>query len=233
MIKILAIDDDLDFHEILKIKLSQVDFELTITSTEIEFENKFNEQKYDLILLDLSIGDNPLKGLEILSKIRQVRNNDTPVIVLTNTNTKKTVSSALELGANDYVNKPVDGKLLVIKIKQLVGGNQAFAKEIALGTTPGKPTAITLSAKLRLVSISEIGFIVEGNAFIAKGSRVKLKSERIKEIFGTESIDVYSTGFNSEVSGVYLTSFEIDPDLKETINKVRMWIKTNLAKVSV
>jgi DNA-binding response OmpR family regulator len=232
MIKILAVDDDLDFHEILKVKLNSKEMELTLTSTETEFEAKFSESKYDLILLDLSIDDNPLKGLEILSKIRQEKNSDIPVIVLTNTSTKKTVSSALELGANDYVNKPVDGKLLNLKIKELVGGNQAFAKEIALGKVPGKAITITLSSKLKLVSISELGFVVEGSAYIAKGSRIKLKSERIREIFGTESIDVYSNGFNSEVSGVYLTTFEIDPDLKETINKVKMWIKANSVKAN-
>lgn len=232
MIRILAVDDDLDFQEILKIKLNSKDIELTLTSTEAEFEAKFSEGKYDLILLDLSFDDNPLKGLEILSKIRQEKNNDVPIIVLSNTSTKKTVSSALELGANDYVNKPVDGKLLNIKIKDLVGGNQAFAKELELGKVPGKAITITVSSKLKLVSISELGFVVEGSAYIAKGSRIKLRSERIKEIFGTDSIDVYSNGFNSEISGVYQTTFEIDPDLKETINKVRMWIKTNAVKVN-
>ena len=51
--------------------------------------------------------------------------------------------------------------------------------------------------------------------------------EAIKEIFGSDVIEVYSTGFNSEKSGVFVTTFEIDPDLKELVNKAKLWIKAN------
>lgn len=227
MIKILAIDDDFDFQEILKVKIPSSEFELVLTSTELEFFNKFDEQKFDVFLLDLSIENHPLKGLEILERIRHEKKSEVPVIVLSNTSSNKIISNALELGANDFVNKPVDGKLLVGKINALVIGNQSFAKELEFGTTPDKLPEVTLASKLKLVSISDVGFLVEGCAYVAKGSRVNLRSVRIKEIFGADEIEVYSTGFNSEVSGVYTTTFEIDPDKKEMINLAKLWIVAN------
>ena len=227
MINILAVDDDIDFHEILKIKLPSKNYNLILTSTEKEFFEKMPTMKFDIFLLDLSIDDQPLKGLEILTKIRQDQSLETPVIVMSNSSSKKTVSSALELGANDFVGKPIDGNLLISKIKALVEGNQAFAKELEFGTIIDKHTTIVLSTKLRLVALTEIGFLLEGNSYVAKGARIKLRSPRIKEIFDLDEIDVYSSGFSSEVSGVYITACEIDPDQKELISKAKMWIKTS------
>jgi hypothetical protein len=68
---------------------------------------------------------------------------------------------------------------------------------------------------------------LEGNSFIAKGSKVKVSSNRIKEVFGLDNLEVYSTGFNCEESGVYMTTFEIDPDKKDLLNKAKLWIKLN------
>ena len=229
MINILAVDDDLDFQEILKIKLPSSEFNLILSNTEKDFFEKIDSQKFDIFLLDLSLDNHPLKGLEILTKIRQEKFKDVPAIVLSNSSSKKIVSNALELGANDFISKPVDGKLLVSKIKALIEGNQAFAKELEFGVVPGATPDIFISSKIRLTAITEMGFLVEGSAYVSKGSKLKLRSPLLKEILGIDTVEVNSTGFNSEVSGVYITTFEIDPDNKEFLNKIKMWIKTNRA----
>ena len=76
-------------------------------------------------------------------------------------------------------------------------------------------------------NITEMGFLVEGSAYVTKGSMLKLRSSLLKEIFGIDTVEVYSTGFNSEISGVYQTTFEIDPEDKELLSKVKVWIKAN------
>ncbi len=227
MINILAVDDDLDFQEILKIKLPSTEYNLTLTTTEQEFFEQMDKGNFDIFLIDLSLDNHPLKGLEIIIKIRQEKNKDKPIIVLSNNSAKKTISNALEIGASDFVSKPVDGKLLKTKITALVQGNQAYSKELEFGKPSEKQPNVLLVSKLRLLAITELGFLIEGNAFVAKGSKIKLSSPRIQEIYGQNSIEVYSTGFNSEVSGVYVTAFEIDPENKEMVNKTKLWIKAN------
>lgn len=227
MINVLACDDDLDFHEILKIKLPVTEFKLTLTSTEAEFWEKFESEKFDIFLLDLSIDDSPVKGLELINKIRSDKNSETPIIVLSNTSAEKIVSNALELGATDFNSKPLDSRLLIAKIISAVNGNQAYGDTIKFGKFPGLQPDVTITTTLKLKSISEMDIIIEGNAFVAKGAKVKVASQRIKEIFGTDSIDLYSTGFNVESNGVFLSKFEINPDNKDLINKVKFWLKTN------
>ena len=165
MIEILAIDDDLDFHEVLKVKLPAAEYKLTLTANEADFFEKFLSQKFDICLLDLSIDDTPLKGLEILSKLRQEHNSDIPVIVLSNTSSEKVISNALELGANDFTSKPLDARLLTSKIKTVINGEQAFGEVVRFGKFPGKQPDVTINARLRLKAITELGFLVEGNAF--------------------------------------------------------------------
>jgi CheY-like chemotaxis protein len=227
MIEILAIDDDLDFHEVLKAKLPASEYKLTLTKNETEFFSKFLSQKFDICLLDLSIDDSPLKGLEILSKLRIEHASDTPVIVLSNTNSEKVISNALELGANDFTAKPLDGRLLIAKIKLVITGEQAFGEVIKFGKFPGKQPDVTITARLKLKALTELGFLVEGDAFVAKGTKVKLSSPRIREIFGEDVIEVYSTGFATEKNGNFLTTFEIDPENRDMIAKAKFWIKTN------
>lgn len=227
MINILACDDDIDFHEILKIKLPAADFKLTLTSTEAEFWQKFDSEKFDIFLLDLSIDDSPVKGLELINKIRQDKASETPIIVLSSANSEKIISNALELGANDFNGKPLDGRILIAKITSLISGDKAFGEVIKFGKFPGKQPEVTMSTTLKLKGISELGFLMEGDAYVVKGTKVKVSSARIKEIFGVETIDLYSNGFSVEKNGLYLSKFEINPDNKDLVGKANFWIKTN------
>jgi len=227
MINVLACDDDFDFHEILKIKLPAAEFQLTLTSTEKEFWEKYDSGPFDLFLLDLSIDDSPVKGLELINKIRSEKNSETPIIVLSSSTSEKVLSNAFELGANDFNSKPLDGRLLISKIKSAISGGQAFSEIIKFGKFPGKQPDVTMTTTLKLKGISELGLLVEGNAFIAKGAKVKVASKRIKEIFGVDSIDLYSNGFSAESNGVFLSNFEIDPDNKDLITKAKFWLRSN------
>lgn len=227
MITVLACDDNLDFHEILKIKLPTSEFNLVLTSSEAEFWEKYNGQKYDVFLLDLSIDDSPVKGLDMINQLRTDKSDNTPIIVLSSASSEKVISNAVELGANDFNSKPIDGRLLISKIKSAVSGGQAFSEVIKFGKINGKQPDVTLTTRLKFKGISELGILVEGNAFIAKGAKIKVRSERIKEIFGVDSVDLYSSGFSAETNGVYLSRFEINPDHKDLITKAKFWIKSN------
>lgn len=224
MINVLSFDDDLDFHQILKAKLPASEFKLTSTLKENEFFDQFGSKKYDVCLLDLSIGDNALKGFEILNKIRNEIKSNIPVVVISSLNSKKVISSALEIGANDFLSKPIDDELFNIKINAVVAGKQSYGRKIE----PIESFShITLSSRLKLIAISEKGFIVSGNAYIAKGAKIRIQSNRIKEIFGVDSITAYSTGFQSRENGIFVTNLEIDPEQKDLSNSARLWIKAN------
>ncbi len=230
MISVIGIDSDISFHNILRSMLPTEEFDLTLCLTEQDFISKIKTSKYDLALINLRIDKNPLKGLEIICLIRSEEdieiNKNIPIVVLSTNDTSKIIANAIEVGANDFLSKPLSSTDIVTKIQALVLGNQAFAKKIDFGNTPAENLKIILSVKYALVAITEIGFIIKGTSFVSKGAKVKLNSKRLKEIFDVEILEVYSTGFVTEESGIYLTSFEIDPDKRDLLTKAKIWIKS-------
>ena len=74
------------------------------------------ESAFDLVLLDLSLPDG--NGLDELERLRAAE--EMPIVVLTQSNAVDDRIRALELGADDYINKPVDPRELILRITRLL-----------------------------------------------------------------------------------------------------------------
>src|SRR5262249_3258843 len=71
---------------------------------------------FDLVLLDVGMAD--LNGLEVLKSIREHHSaTELPVIMVSGMNSSKQVVEALELGANDFVSKPIDFPVALARIQ--------------------------------------------------------------------------------------------------------------------
>ncbi|MEQ8673179.1 MAG: response regulator [Aggregatilineales bacterium] len=74
----------------------------------------------DLILCDI---DMPIiDGLEVLRRVKaNPKTSHIPFIMITGRKDKATMTTAIELGANDYIQKPMEIAVLLEKIKQVLG----------------------------------------------------------------------------------------------------------------
>ena len=120
--KILAVDDEADVQD-----LFQQRFRKEIKSGEVEFvfANSGNEaMKYlnnhdheDLLVLS-DINMPGMSGLELLQKIKQKFENPSPVVMMvTAYGDQENYNQAVKLGADDFLTKPVDFKLLKEKLR--------------------------------------------------------------------------------------------------------------------
>jgi two-component system cell cycle response regulator CtrA len=82
---------------------------------------------YDGIILDLMLPD--IDGVEVIKKLR---NNDvrTPVVVLSGLSECKDKVSCLDIGADDYITKPFEGKELVSRIQAVVRRSKGHADSL-------------------------------------------------------------------------------------------------------
>jgi DNA-binding response OmpR family regulator len=115
--KILVIEDDRALQTALIEALVQEGYETTSAFDGEEGLKKVEEEKPDLILLDLIL---PKKdGYELLAEIKNSPNKDIPVFILTNLEEIDSVQRALDLGAKTFMVKS-DFSLrdVVEKIKQ-------------------------------------------------------------------------------------------------------------------
>lgn len=118
--KILLIDDDLDFVHIFEAALNQGGFQTATSVTGEDGLAKAKAEKPDLILLDQVLPD--LSGNDVLKSLKaDDQTKDIPVILLSNFSQEELVKNALNEGAIDYVFKyQVEPKDVVDKIKQVL-----------------------------------------------------------------------------------------------------------------
>lgn len=116
MSKILLIDDDIEFTELLNELLSLEGFEITIAHNGQEGLDKLESNCYDLVLLDVMM---PVKnGIETLKELRQ--NFTLPVLMLSARDDQIDRILGLELGADDYLPKPFNDRELIARIKAIL-----------------------------------------------------------------------------------------------------------------
>jgi two-component system KDP operon response regulator KdpE len=101
--RILVIDDEPAIRRLLKTSLSAEGYEVEEAATGEAGWTQFGRVKPDLVLLDLGLPD--IDGREVLKRIRGA--GLTPVIILSIRSDERGKVEALDLGADDYVAKPV------------------------------------------------------------------------------------------------------------------------------
>ena len=115
MKKILLVDDEKDIVEFLKYNLELENFEVVVGYNGEEALEKLNENP-DLIVLDIMMPK--LDGFETCKKIREKKGfEDTPIIFLTAKAGEANEIKGLELGASDYIQKPISPKKLIARVK--------------------------------------------------------------------------------------------------------------------
>jgi two-component system alkaline phosphatase synthesis response regulator PhoP len=113
--KILLVDDEKDIVEFLQYNLEQEGFQVITAHDGVEAIEKLNH-KPDLILLDVLMPK--MDGYEVCRKIRMMDEfKNTPVIFLTAKTTEMDEIHGLNIGADDYIPKPISPKKLIARVK--------------------------------------------------------------------------------------------------------------------
>ncbi|MCB9112613.1 MAG: response regulator transcription factor [Anaerolineales bacterium] len=117
--KILVIDDDTAITELMSMLLKTFGFDVLTTNIASEGIKLAHEAEPNVILLDLMMPD--LDGWQVCKAIRQKSN--VPILVLSAINDPRMVASVLDVGADDFLVKPVPSGVLVANIKKLIRRN--------------------------------------------------------------------------------------------------------------
>ena len=125
MKKILLVDDEPDIVEFLKYNLEQHDFVVVVGYNGEEALKKLNE-KPDLIILDIMMPK--LNGFDTCKRIREKKEfNNVPIIFLTAKDGESNELKGLELGANDYIQKPISPTKLIARVKSNLRRVEGFS----------------------------------------------------------------------------------------------------------
>ncbi len=113
MKKILIVEDEKQLSQVMCLYLSKEGYECITAYNGIDGEKLLNEDTFDLIILDIMMPGKD--GWSLLRKIKS--QGDTPVIITTARVEEDDRVFGLELGADDYMTKPLSMRELVLRVK--------------------------------------------------------------------------------------------------------------------
>ena len=113
---ILLVEDDLNFGAVLNDFLKLHSYNVILAKNGIEGLEKFKKNQFGLCILDVML---PFKdGFTLGKEIREI-DKDVPLFFLTAKTLKDDVLKGYKIGADDYLTKPFDSDILLLKIKSI------------------------------------------------------------------------------------------------------------------
>lgn len=122
MKKMLVVEDDILSQRVMR-RIFKESFEIDFCESAEEFYEKYSNKQYDIIIMDIAI-KGVKSGLELIQEIKAVPQfTDTPILCLTAHVQTKMRKTAMELGSDLFITKPVSNKILAEAVASLINNN--------------------------------------------------------------------------------------------------------------
>ena len=122
--KILLVEDDQNFGDVLRSYLEMHDYEVTLANDGEKGLESYNKGSYDLCIFDVMM---PKKdGFTLAKEIRE-KDKEMPIIFLTAKSMKDDVLKGFKIGADDYITKPFNSEELLYRIQAILKRSQTKA----------------------------------------------------------------------------------------------------------
>src|SRR6201991_2272585 len=151
--RVLVVEDEESFSDAISYMLRKEGFEVAVCATGPDALDTFDRTGADLVLLDLMLPGLP--GSEVCRSLRE--RSSVPVIMLTAKDSEIDKVVCLELGADDYVNKPFSSRELVARMRAVLRRR-------------GEPDEVTVSA----MEAGPVRMDVDRHVVTVRGDQIQL-----------------------------------------------------------
>lgn len=190
--KILIIEDDLSFQEILRKTLEQERYVVEIAPDYRTGLIKLSDYTYDCILLDINLPDG--NGLGLLRELKEMKKSGS-LIIISARDTIEDKIKGLDLGADDYLAKPFHLAELLARIKSVIRRNSQGGEQfVGYGNVKANPQSFDVWVDDKMVDLSrkEFDFLLY---FLQRPTRLVSKSALAEAIWGDHFDDVDNYDF--------------------------------------
>ncbi len=118
--RILLVEDEKHLAETIKLNLEIDDYHPIVVHDGLSAINKFKEQKFDLVILDIMIPN--IDGIAVCENIR-LHDSQIPILFLSAKSSVEDRILGLKKGGDDYITKPFNLEELMLRIKRLIDRN--------------------------------------------------------------------------------------------------------------
>ena len=223
MSRILIVDDDYDTLRYCEGILAPKGHEVLITSEPAKALKMLETHTVDLVIVDIVMPN--ITGFDFLKALKKIEKFKAPILMLTGRSAPKDVLTSLELGATDYLVKPIDHELLNAKVDTILGKNSSN-KEIQFAQGSAHYEA-QLNVSAVVTSISEMGVRLHTASYMERNTRTNIETPLFEEIgiaAGTPLRTVSCKPIENDSQHryeVFLSFIGLD---EASMQKIRRWV---------
>jgi len=192
--KVLLAEDDRDFGNILAQYITINGFDVNLARDGNEAWESFRQDKPDICVLDVMMPE--MDGFTLGEKIKET-DPDVPLIYLTAKSLKEDIVKGLKIGADDYITKPFDPEVLILRINNILKRVYSSATdEYKISNTTLKLNTLELICgdKKEKLTLKEAQLL---KYFIINKNKILAREDILTEIWGEDdyflgrSMDVF------------------------------------------
>jgi two-component system alkaline phosphatase synthesis response regulator PhoP len=204
--RILIVDDEIDVLDFIAYNLQKEGYQTFVAKDGLEAIRIAKAERPDLMILDIMMPN--LDGIATVEHIRaQKELKNTLIVFLTARNDEESELKGFQVGADDYITKPIKPKLLVSRVKALLrrrtSGNEYESMQIG---------SVNIDRERRLVTVNSEEIFLARKEFellallASKPGRVFARDEILHKVWGEEiivgdrTIDVHIRKIRQKVS---------------------------------
>jgi len=201
--KVLLAEDDRDFGNILAQYVTISGFEVNLAMDGKEAWESFKNDKPDICVLDVMMPE--MDGFTLGEKIKEAEP-DVPLIYLTAKSLKEDIVRGLKIGADDYITKPFDPEVLILRINNILkrvyssSTNEFKISDTVLKFNTLELTSGNTTEKLTLKEAQLLKY------FIINKNKMLAREDILNEIWGEDdyflgrSMDVFISRLRKYIS---------------------------------
>ena len=215
--KILVVDDEVDILDLLEYNLKKENFIVKTAQNGKEALTVAKDFLPDLIILDVMMPE--IDGIETCRLLRENTTYDNTIIVfLTARGEDYSEIAGFNVGANDYVTKPIRIRTLIARLKALlkrkkINQDKALRKEMVIGD-------LLINFEQRLIKINEKKILLPKKEFqilellLSNPEKVFTRNEIYHAIWGSEvivgdrTLDVHVRKLREKIGNNYIKTFK-------------------------
>lgn len=214
-IRILIVDDEPDILEVIEYNLLKEDYQVTKAFNGREALEKARVEKPNLILLDIMMPE--MDGIEVCRELRSNHAFDNTLIAfLTARNEDFTQVQGFDVGADDYITKPIKPRLLVSRIKALLrrtGSADQNHEQVSYGDISIDEEKYLVYVKGKPISLAKKEFELI-QLLVSRPGKVFTRQEIFNKIWGMDvivgdrTIDVHIRKIREKVGEDYIKTIK-------------------------